>query len=568
MGQPRAARPRGPHQLPGAPIGLLLAALLAQSLDSARFAHPPADVRPAMLWVWNGRITDSLIDRQLAEMRSAGLAEVIISPVGTERLDTARVAHAQREAQRIGMRASLASSHPELSGDTRRLRLREAASAAHLAGRPRIPAKLPVEEERSLTPQEARIRIGAMAARGVNLMVLHANSEREPWWFAMGDLVTWTARVSDLALGKSAAPMALLVPTPERERPGGALDDIVTKLEDAQADFDLLPEEALAEAKVRIGHLEAGPQRYRVVIVPPVQTLSIETARRLAAFSHGGGTVIAWKPLPTALEAASPPRGPRFRVLESGAQLIDTLIHTPFSTVREPGPPALRILPLERGEDQVFLLFNESDRRIKVAPPFRLIGQPELWNPDDGSMRLPPTRWSPRYALTDVPLELEPFQVLGLVFRARPRSPKGPITAPPTEDVVADATTGWRFRFATSDTTWRPAPLGSWTERDAAYSGTGIYEGTLEVEGGPRRAGDRYLLDLGAVREVAEVEFNEKALGRRLWRPYRYDVTDIVRPGTNRITIRVTNTLANQKGIALTSGLLGPVIIIRVRGTQ
>ena len=109
MGPPRAARPRGPDQLPGAPIGLLLAVVLAQSLDSARFAHPPADVRPAMLWYWNGRITDSLIDHQLGEMRSIGFVEVVISPVDGEQLDLARVEHAQREAQRIGMRVSLGS---------------------------------------------------------------------------------------------------------------------------------------------------------------------------------------------------------------------------------------------------------------------------------------------------------------------------------------------------------------------------------------------------------------------------------------------------------------------------
>lgn len=534
-----------------------------------------------MLWFWNGRITDSLIDHQLAELRSVGLAEVVISPVDGEQLDLARVEHAQREAQRIGMRVSLASSHPDLVTDAfraRMLRQRHAASAAHVAGRPRIPARLLVEDDRRLTPQEARSAIGAMAARGVNLVVLHAYwsdsglGRQQPWWFAIGDLVTWTARVSDLALGRSAAPMALLVPPPTRA--AQAVNDIVTTLEEAQADFDLLPEAALDQAKTRLGQMEVGPQRYRVVIVPPVRTLSLRAARQLAAFAKGGGTVIAWKPLPTeetrgddaALAAAWPPQGPRFRLLGAGARLVDTLIRTPFSTVREPGPPALRILPLERGEDRVFLLFNESDRRISVAPPFRLIGQPELWNPDDGSMRLPPTRWSPRFALTDVPLELEPFQVLGLVFRARPRSPKGPIGDPPTEDVVADATTGWRFRFAAGDTTWRAtATLGSWTARDSTYSGTGIYEGTLEVEDGPRRVGDRYLLDLGTVRDVAEVELNGKGLGRRLWRPYRYDVTDIVRPGSNQITVRVTNTLANRKGTPLPSGLLGPVIIIRVQ---
>lgn len=548
---------------------------LAQSLDSARFAHPPADVRPAMLWIWNGRISDSLIDRQLAEMRSVGLAEVVISSVDPAPLDPTRVEHARREGQRRGMRVWLArdSAHVWEQQPLKpvMLSLRHAASAAHLSGRSRIPARLFVEDDRGLTPQQTRAAIGAMVSRGVNLVVLHAywsdsgfaGLRQQPWWFAVSDLVTWAARVSDLAQGRSAVPMALLVPT------AGAAEapftDIATRLEEAQASFDLLPERGLDRAEARLGQLVVGPQHYRVVIVPPTTTLSEQTVRRLAAFSRGGGTLIMWQPLPPlAIEGVWPRRGPRFRLLDSTPQLVDTLIHTPFSGVREPGPPALRVLPIERGEDHVFLLFNESDRRITVAPPFRLIGQPELWNPDDGSMRLPPTRWSPRYALTDVPLELEPFQVVGLVFRARPRSPKGPTGEPPTEDVVADAVSGWRFRFAAGDTSWRAAPLGSWTTRDAAYSGTAIYEGTLDVEG-DARPGDRFFLDLGRVRDVADVELNGKPLGRRLWRPYRYDVTNLVHAGPNRVTVRVTNTVANRKGAALESGLIGPVIVIRVR---
>lgn len=537
---------------------------LAQSLDSARFAHPPAAVRPAMLWIWNGRITDSLIDHQLTEMRSVGLAEVIISPVDRQRLDLARVEHARREGERTGMRVWL-GDEPFKTGA---LDLRHAASAAHLAGRPRVPGRLLIEDDRRLTPQHARAQIGAMVTRGVNLVVLHAywsdsasaGVRQQPWWFALSDLVTWAARVSDLAQGRSAAPMALLVPTAgAAERP---FNDIVARLEQAQASFDLLPETALDQAEARLGRLVVGPQHYRVVIVPPTSTVKPATVRRLAAFSHGGGTLIAWKRLP--VDVTWPARGPRFRLLDSTPQLVDTLVRTPFSGVREPGPRELRVLPIERGEDHVFLLFNESDRRIAIAPPFRLIGQPELWNPDDGSMRLPPTRWSPRFALTDVPLELDPFQVVGLVFRAQPRSPQGPIGEPPTEDVVADAVTGWRFRFAAGDTAWRAAPLGSWTARDSAYSGTGIYEGTLDVEG-DARPGDRFLLDLGRVRDVAEVELNGKPLGRRLWRPYRYDVTDLVQAGANRITVRVTNTLANRSGAPLESGLVGPVIVIRVR---
>jgi hypothetical protein len=308
-----------------------------------------------------------------------------------------------------------------------------------------------------------------------------------------------------------------------------------------------------------------GSQAYHVVVVPPLPraaTLSRATAARLANLSRGGGTVIAWRPLPVD-GVAWPDTGPRFHLLDSLPQLPTTLMRTPWSGVREPGPAALRIRALERGEDRVFVLFNESDRRLAIAPTFRIIGQPELWNPDDGSMRFAPTRWSPRFAVTDVPIELEPFQVVGIVFRSKSHTPRGPIGAPPAERTVAQAGPDWRFRFASGDTTWHATGLGSWTTFDSTYSGIGIYEGSIELgEMDPR---SRYLIDLGQVRDIAEVEVNGTPLGRKLWHPYRYEAGNTLMTGTNRITIRVTNTPANRKGQPLPSGLLGPVRVIAVR---
>ena len=60
---------------------------------------------------------------------------------------------------------------------------------------------------------------------------------------------------------------------------------------------------------------------------------------------------------------------------------------------------------------------------------------------------------------------------------------------------------------------------------------------------------------------MAEVEVNGKRAGSRLWAPYRLDVTAVLRPGRNRLRVRVTNTGANVRGQALVSGLLGPVVL-------
>jgi hypothetical protein len=77
------------------------------------------------------------------------------------------------------------------------------------------------------------------------------------------------------------------------------------------------------------------------------------------------------------------------------------------------------------------------------------------------------------------------------------------------------------------------------------------------------------VLDLGVVRGTAEVRVNGRAAGVRIWSPYRFDLTGLVRDGVNSITVTVRNTLgprlddtsptlgvyAGQR----VSGMLGPV---------
>jgi len=351
--------------------------------------------------------------------------------------------------------------------------------------------------------------------------------------------------------------MAVLV----RQR-DSAFTRMLARLEQLQAIFDVVAEADLGNSAIGAGELRVGAQTYHAVLVPPVDSLSPAAAHRIVTLARNGGSVIAWKPLPAAA-LAWPDSSARFQLLDSLPQLRAALLRTPWSGVREPGPNALRIRALERGEDRVFLLFNESDRRIAIAPTFRMIGQPELWNPDDGSTRLAPTRWSPRLAVTDVPIELDPLQLVAVVFRGRSHSPRGPVRAPPIERTMARADTMWRFRFAAGDTTSRGAPVGSWTAVDSTYSGVGVYEGTIQLTAIDPTS--RYWLDLGQVREVADVDFNGTPLGRRLWRPYRYDVTRFVRAGANQITVRVSNTLANRGGTPQPSGLLGPVRMILIR---
>jgi hypothetical protein len=61
------------------------------------------------------------------------------------------------------------------------------------------------------------------------------------------------------------------------------------------------------------------------------------------------------------------------------------------------------------------------------------------------------------------------------------------------------------------------------------------------------KPGAKVILDLGAVKEIAEVSVNGKAVGGILWKPpFRADVTAALKPGKNRIEIKVTNLWPNR----------------------
>jgi hypothetical protein len=79
------------------------------------------------------------------------------------------------------------------------------------------------------------------------------------------------------------------------------------------------------------------------------------------------------------------------------------------------------------------------------------------------------------------------------------------------------------------------------------FSGTASYTKTFAVPTDFVRDGQRLILNLGAVAEIAEVFINDKKIDT-LWMPEkRVDITGIVRSGeTARLEIRITNLLQNR----------------------
>jgi hypothetical protein len=118
----------------------------------------------------------------------------------------------------------------------------------------------------------------------------------------------------------------------------------------------------------------------------------------------------------------------------------------------------------------------------------------------------------------------------------------------------------WSVRLEKPDAQATDRELGSWTTFDPKFSGTASYVKEVDVADADLD-GRRILLDLGKVHDLAAVTVNGSRLPTALWSPYVVDVTDALRAGSNRIEVRVTNTLANERNKILPSGLLGPVFL-------
>ena len=119
------------------------------------------------------------------------------------------------------------------------------------------------------------------------------------------------------------------------------------------------------------------------------------------------------------------------------------------------------------------------------------------------------------------------------------------------------------------------------------FSGTGTYTRTVNAPAEWFREGTQLWIDLGTVKDIAEVVVNGKSLGIVWKTPFKIDVTSALHKGDNQLEIKVTNLWVNRligdrqpgakEKITFTitepykadsplkpSGLLGPVRVIRI----
>jgi hypothetical protein len=200
---------------------------------------------------------------------------------------------------------------------------------------------------------------------------------------------------------------------------------------------------------------------------------------------------------------------------------------------------------------EIYYVANLSDRPQDLQTRFRIAGKSaEVWRPDSGEGQ--PVAYSTASGKTTVPLHLDERELVFVVFRSAATQAERQVPAV-ASSVLTTVNGPWDVTFPPNlgaPERIQLAALEPWSantnEGVRFFSGTATYSKNIQVQQSWLSAGQKILLDLGAVSDLAEVIVNGRSAGI-LWKPpYRMDVTSVIRAGANAVQIKVTNEWTNR----------------------
>ena len=503
--------------------------------------------------------------------------------------------------------------------------LKMAGSAAHVYGRAIVGSESFVWSNSAYetTPEKVKVAADELLTAGVNAIVYHGFgyimpevaapgwhpftgrfgegnyssqfNELNPLWPYFAALNDYMARVQYLSqAGTNVAAVALYrndVAHGADEAP--PVPKLNQALMDAGYNYDHVNADSLLRCEVRGKVLRTqGGAEYGALVLPAVDAMDAALAEKIASWASAGLPVLFAERMPERgdglLEnaqrvqaAMATMRGlPNVFVGANRAELVAMLGRVAEPNVRFHGEAA-PFIQKRIGKMNAYFLRNERDAGRRLTAEFRAEGAAEFWDPWTGKTKA--MGGARRVGdWVEVELDLEAFGSALIVF-----DPEGGSAAAAAElpgrlkRMEPIGAGGWKLAATgmmpsgKTETIERELPeLVDWSLDGElrGFSGRGVYATTFSVAA---EAGGRLVLDLGTVRDVAEVMVNGKHAATLLLRPYRVDITEFVKPGENVLEVAVTNTLYNAMTLReerafhpgptenpsglMSGGLMGPV---------
>lgn len=393
-------------------------------------------------------------------------------------------------------------------------------------------------------------------------------SDKNPWWPVMPDLAAYLQRLSFiLRQGEPVVDVALYAPSEDAWstfKPGTPRytnlfvktvnwigPNVVPAILDAGHSFDLIDDGTLKEAQAR---------RYKAVVLPGVRWMPEGTRRWLAEYARGGGTVLAVRRKPEG-------DWPSLEVLSEADLSRRLAAALPPDVTLQPDAPEIGFVHRRLKDADIYFMANTANVARKVSARFRdATPHVEAWDPLTGKSERLESRGG------EVALDFEPYGARVVVFGKEASS--APIAKARSVVASEELRTGWVVSFSGADGGTTVELPHSWAEAPATrhFSGTAVYRRMVQLPAAFRESGTRVVLDFGEakpaereplpggtlrgnsyaalvappVREAATVYVNGRRAGSLWAPPYRIDITELLRDGSNEIRVDVYNTAINQ----------------------
>jgi hypothetical protein len=454
-----------------------------------------------------------------------------------------------------------------------------ASSAAHLFGRPKV-----WTESAGGPGIDGKFQLDFQVVRGVNALQVGLPGVRGgpgggPAPPPQASMLAWyTNRAGYLmAIGRPAAQVGLYHPASSLWMGDEEADRSTTKLGwqllEHQVDWDYFDEQSLSSVATIAdgGFKNLSGQVYRAIVVPSTTVITRSGLERFQAFVKAGGKVIFVGKTPklvvdkTFLNAAkdAAPDLSFATLIEPAGDI------TPRVIAALPKPDVALDSPWQRltythrswRDAELYYFFNESNKQESRIATIAGRGQAQVWDLGTGEIHAISAATAESDAVR-FPLVLGPYETKVVVVGPLPSGVAAPEPSWASGNTLAELDGDWALDLNGRQVT---TPLKSWEDLGTpSFAGPATYRKQFTVSATP--AGKRVFLEIADVHDYARVKLNGKELEAHAWQPYRWEVTNVVKPGSNDLEVEVRATAGGGRGRGNApppvSGLLGPARLV------
>jgi len=351
-------------------------------------------------------------------------------------------------------------------------------------------------------------------------------------------------------------------------------------------------------------------QYYEVLVLPNGIKINVDVLKKLEQLAAAGATIIGSKPslsygLNNSQQNDKQVQAIAGRLWGScdsvnikennygkgkivwGKSIRDVLLQKKVLPDVQVNSDAIDFIHRKIKDAEIYFIRNTKKETVTQLISFRVDHlQPELWNAETGEITTIPFYYAAKNEVT-LPLTLPVNGSCFIVFRSvagnKQLDKKNFLSLPSNADVniwyskkAAITTTNGEWKLgATHQTVQLPEPVSlnnPWilhfdqqnagigrdtmkqlislnqSTNDAIkyYSGNVIYTTNFTISKDRLKSNQRLILDLGWVKEIAEVIVNGKNTGFCWHEPFQIDITDATKAGENFLQVEVVNTINNR----------------------